>query len=666
LWVIPILLFFSIVLFFKKGLFTTRWLFGVLMTLLMLFLGYFRAYQHQELNDEVHFSHQLSDEKIAISGEIYEMPRITDKTVKLNLSIDKISKDSTNFRQTSGNILVYLSRDSISEKLEYGDRITAFGIPRELTNAKNPYAFNFKEYQHYQNIHYQLFLKENEWKLSSEKNGNSLFKFAIKQRKKFLNILKKYLPDSESFSVGSALILGYKDEMSDEVRDAYAKTGAMHVLAVSGLHVGLIYLIIGFLFDKVVYWKSKKLRYLRGAICLIGIWIFALLTGMSPSVMRASTMFSIIIIGNMTDRFTNIYNSLATSAFILLLINPLYIMSVGFQLSYLAVTGIVYFQPKIYILYVCENKYLDFFWQLCTVSIAAQFVTLPLSLYYFHQFPIYFWLSGLIVVPAAGFILGGGLLLFIFESISGVLGSAIGFLLYWIIWFVNQSIFFLQNLPGSVIEGIWITGISALILYFAIAFFVSAINTRRGRNLIYSGALLFFVFTLTAWQKSRLINNRQIIVYDLYKNTLIECIDAKHVYGIKNEDLEQKKIDFSTKNNHYAHNVDKVEFFNIDSLNYENEQLIFERNFIHFYEKRMFLIDKMPTRNKRIVEVDFLIIRGNPNLNLEELFEMFSFDKVIFDNSSSSYKVRDWTEYCEDNDIDYHYTARDGAWIMTL
>ncbi len=665
-WIIPVLLFFSILIFFKKGLFKIRWLFGFLMTLLMFSLGYFCGYEHQELNVENHFSHQLTDDKMAFSGEIYEMPKATEKRIKVHLSIDKVGSKSSPFYETSGNLLVYLNKDSLSENLEYGDKITVFGMPRRLTNSNNPNGFNFKDYQHYQNIHYQIFLKENDWRIRTQSGGNPLFKFAFKQRKKFLHILRKYLPDTESFSVGSALILGYKDEMDDEIRDAYAKTGAMHVLAVSGLHVGLIYLIIGFLFDKIVRLSSKKIKLLRGTVCLVSVWIFALLTGMSPSVMRASTMFSIIIIGNMTERFANIYNSLAASAFILLLINPLYIMSVGFQLSYLAVTGIVYFQPKIYSFYICENKITDFLWQLCSVSIAAQFATLPLSLYYFHQFPIYFWLSGLIVVPAAGFILGGGLLLFLLESIYAGLGMPIGFLLYWLIWLVNKGIFFLQNLPFSVIEGIWITGISALILYFSIALLVSAINTRRGRNLIYSAGLLFFVFALSAWQKSGLINNKQIIIYDLYKNTLIEYIDGKSAFIIKNDKLEKKTYDFSTKNNHYAHYVDKVLVFNIDSLSYENEVLFFEKDFIKFYDKTMLLIDEMPASNQQIIEVDFLVIRGNPRLDLDKLFEKFSFEKVIFDNSNSQYKVRDWTEYCDDNDINYHYTARDGAWILNL
>ncbi len=665
-WIIPILLFFSILIFFKKGLFKGRWLFGFLMTFLMLFLGYFRGYEHQELNSENHFSHELTDDKMAFSGEIYEMPKSIEKRIKVQLFVDKISSDTAQFHQTSGNLLVYLNKDILSENLEYGDRITVFGRARKLTNANNPNAFNFKDYQHYQNIHYQIFLKENEWRVGTKLGGNPLFKFAFKQRKKFIHILRKYLPDTESFSVGSALILGYKDEMDDEVRDAYAKTGAMHVLAVSGLHVGLIYLIIGFLFDKIIRFNSQKIRFLRGLVCLISIWIFALLTGMSPSVMRASTMFSIIIIGKMTDRYANIYNSLAASAFILLLINPLYIMSVGFQLSYLAVTGIVYFQPKIYNLFVCENKITDFLWQLCSVSIAAQFATLPLSLYYFHQFPIYFWLSGLIVVPAAGFILGGGLLLFLLESIYTGLGMPIGFLLYWLIWLVNKGIFFLQNLPASVIEGIWITGLSAFVLYCSIALFVGAVNTRCGRNLIYSTGLLFFVFALSAWQKGGLINNKQIIIYDLYKNTLVECINGKKAYAIKNKGLTTKSFNFSTKNNHYAHYVDNVEVFDIDSLFYENEMILFEKNFIKFYNKTIFLVDKMPTSKEQVTGINFLVIRGNPRLDIGKLFKMFSFEKVIFDNSNSQYKVRDWIEYCKLNNINYHYTATDGAWILTL
>ena len=135
---------------------------------------------------------------------------------------------------------------------------------------------------------------------------------------------------------------------------------------------------------------------------------------------------------------------------------------------------------------------------------------------------------------------------------------------------------------------------------------------------------------------------------------------------MKSEDLDRKKIDFSTKNNRYAHSVENVENFNIDSLSYENEVLCLKKNFNRFYDKTIFLVDEMPVEKQEIINVDYLIIRGNPRLDLEKLFEIFSFHQVIFDNSNSQYKVRNWMKYCEDNQIDYHYTAKDGAWILTL
>jgi len=594
------------------------------------------------------------------------MPQVSETRVKIHLSVDKIGRNISDFQHVSGNVIAYIQRDSLSENLAYGDNIICYANVDELNNPKNPHVFNYKNYLHFKNIHYQVFLKENEWRVSSQSGGYFVLKFAFEQRKKFLNILRKYLPDSESFSVGSALILGYKNEMNEEVRTAYAQTGAMHVLAVSGLHVGLIYLLIGWLFDKIIRIKSHTSKVVRGVLCLLGVWIFTLLTGMSPSVMRAATMFTVIIFGNMSDRNANIYNSLAFSAFILLFWNPLYIMSVGFQLSYLAVTGIVYFQPKIYSLYFCENKITNFLWQLCTVSIAAQFVTLPLSLYYFHQFPIYFWLSGLVVVPAAGFILSGGLLIFLLETIKFSLVSWVGTMLYWLIWIVNLFIFLLHKIPGSVIKGVWITGFSVLILYFAIAFLVSAINTRRGRKITFSLGLLTFVFLLSAFQKSLLINNQKIVVYDIYKNTLIECIDNKTAFAFKNTGLPDKSFTFFTQNNHYAHNVNKVEVVNIGEKLYENEVLILEENFLQFYEKTFFLLDEMPRDKNKKAQVNYLFVHGNPDLDFNRLREYFSFQQVIFDNSNSQYKVRDWIKYCKHNEIDYHYTATDGAWILDL
>ena len=177
----------------------------------------------------------------------------------------------------------------------------------------------------------------------------------------------------------------------------------MHVLAVSGLHVGIIFFILNFLLTPLN--RNKRLLKIKLFLLVGALWFYAFLTGLSPSVMRSCTMFSFIVVGENLNKRTNIYNTLAASAFLLMLINPLIIFGAGFQLSYIAVISIVFFQPRLAALVAVKNRILKYVWDLFTVSVAVQIGTAPISIFYFHQFPVYFWLSNFIVIPGAALIL---------------------------------------------------------------------------------------------------------------------------------------------------------------------------------------------------------------------------------------------------------------------
>ena len=230
------------------------------------------------------------------------------------------------------------------------------------------------------------------------------------------SVLKKMIPSKQSYGVASALFLGIRDGIDNEVQNAYRSAGATHVLAVSGLHVGILSAIIAFLLGFLR--KHNKFKYLYLFFVLGVLFSYSFLTGLSPSVLRASVMFAIIQIGLTFSRRTNIYNNLAFSAFLLLIFSPYMIFEVGFQLSYLAVLGIVLIQPKIVRLWKPSSWIIKKGWELLTVSLAAQLITFPICLYYFHQFPSYFWLSGFVVIPAAMVILGCAIAIILFSFFS--------------------------------------------------------------------------------------------------------------------------------------------------------------------------------------------------------------------------------------------------------
>ncbi|MGB1218008.1 MAG: ComEC/Rec2 family competence protein, partial [Saprospiraceae bacterium] len=342
------------------------------------------------------------DYTIEVIGEVAEFP-VKKNSFQVKLNTTKIRVDSV-WHSCSGQILFYFPSDSLSEEINYGDELFIQTRINKPNKNLNPKGFDYKKYLHFQNVHYTGRVVKNNWQIVNKYEKENLYSFSHRTRKKGLDLLRKHLPSENEFAVGSALILGDKKEMTEEVQNAYAETGATHVLAVSGLHVGIVYAIITFIFGFI---KSRKKGFnaFRLILSLILIWSFALITGFSPSVIRAATMFSFLTIGDLFTREKNIYNTLAGSAFIILLVNPYLLFSIGFQLSYLAVISIIFFQPLIYKSWYVENKFGKFIWGLISVSLAAQIMTLPISLYYFHQFPTYFILSGLVVIPAAGIIM---------------------------------------------------------------------------------------------------------------------------------------------------------------------------------------------------------------------------------------------------------------------
>jgi competence protein ComEC len=351
--------------------------------------------------------------------------------------------------------------------------------------------------------------------------------------------------------------------LDEETLQAYVSAGAMHVLSVSGLHVALVFQLLtwmlGFMqFDKVGKW----LYYI---LSLMLIWGYAILTGLCPSVMRSVVMFTIILIGQATNKNNNTINSIGFSAFLLLLYNPMMLMDVGFQLSYLAVLGIVYLQPKIYSWFEIKNGFGDWAWQITSVSIAAQLITFPLGILYFHQFPTYFLLTNLIVIPASTVMLYGGIGLFVVYWIPFI-SNWYGFLLEKFTWLVNEYLVWNQQLPGSVVEGIFIENWEAWMMFSILSL---ALLTIEHKRFYYIPILFLFTLVISVQAGKRKIestSNLQFSVYHIPKKTSIEWIEGKN--SILLTDLEpnnyQGKFKFHIRNNHIQNGVEKVQFVPID------------------------------------------------------------------------------------------------------
>ncbi len=642
-----------------------NWIYGLAINLFLLMLGYQLCFYHADLNRKNHFKKWLTTENVII-GKVDNAPSFSSKYVKINLKTEKIEIENDSFEDCQGTVQLSILNNAVSRKLSYGDRLICKVSVKPVKPPLNPLAFDYSQFLHYKNIDYQAFVSNEEWKVLNSLNGNPLLARAYDMRSSFLNILKTRLQGKNEFAVGSALILGFKDELNEDLKTAYANTGAMHVLAVSGLHVGMVWGILAFLLGWI-RWRHPAWKWIKTFIILVSLWLFALITGASPSVLRAAAMFSFLIVGTSLGRTVNTYNTLAASAFCLLLYDPFLIKTIGFQLSYLAVIGIVYFQPKVYRLWYIKSKLGNSIWKLTAVAIAAQLTTFPLSLYYFHQFPLYFWLSGLVVVPFAFLILGGGVFLLSVDSIFPIFGKFIGMILNGIIWVMNSLIFLIEQIPSSLLSGIWI-GLSTLVLLYIFLFFVSiSINTKRMSWLVRAMVFAVLICGIYAFRGMENQVQKEIIFYHMPNKTYAEFIDGEQVVSFGDLDVDAKTLLFATSEYHLSKGIKSTEKYHFGYEDLQQGNWYHSKGFVQFFDKKIaFLKELAPHTENQKLDVDYILIRQNANFELEDLVQRFDFKLIIIDGAMEKFKRFKWKQDCSAQNIPYHDINTMGAFTKTI
>ena len=437
-----------------------KWLGGILTHLVLFLTGWIAVINFNELNSDKHFSKSPANYLLVrISNE----PKLSGNMLRFTAEVEENVFKNRNI-PSNGNLLITI-KDSAATNLYYGDKLLIPASYQAIEPPANPAEFNYKQYLANQNIHYQCYLSRGQFFVLERNTGNTLIATSLRLRQHLVEKFKQHLHSPEAIAVASTLILGYKADLSKDVLQAYSKTGTIHVLSISGAQVAIIFLLL-----EVLFGFLNRFRYGRTikAILIISlIWYYALLTGFSLAVCRVAVMTSMFIIGRTYSRNINKLNILAISAFFLLLYNPLFITEVGFQLSYVAVAGLIIFQPVVYKWLHFKNKWADKLWLLCSVSLAAQVVTFPLSAFYFHQFPVYFLVSNLFIIIPSAVIMYSGIAYLIFGSIP-VLGNILGFILEKTILFMDKVLAFVEHAPWSGISKIWITTPEYLLLYVII------------------------------------------------------------------------------------------------------------------------------------------------------------------------------------------------------
>lgn len=580
---------------------------GTLSLSLITYLGGFLLIQNNQRSLSDHLTH--FDARVqAFSGTVVSDNFEREKYQRYILQINQVLIASK-VESATGLLYLYVKKDSSQSIISYGTQLRVKGAFYEIDQPTNPDQFNYRKYLARKNVFAQAFVTSADVQPIGHHPPNLILNHALRVRKSSSEMITDFIPGSHESAVLNALLLGVKDFLDNDIKKAYSAAGAMHVLAVSGLHVGIVYLLITLVFGQMR--KSNWGRVAFLVVCLTTIWSFALITGFSASVMRAATMFSVIAVGEGLKRKGNIYNSLGIAAFILLIYNPFFVFDVGFQLSFIAVFGIVTFQPPIYALWQPTNQLLDYLWAIISVSIAAQLVTFPLSVYYFNQLPTYFLISNLIVIPAAMVMLTTGLFMLVIGSISALGGKTVGFLLGGFVELVNWLIMQIQSLPASTVDWIYLSALSVLLIYVLMIYSFFGLRYQRFDLFALSLACLMLLFVNFHYEDYQHLNQKRIVVYYDKEQLVIDLINGKDANVLTTGTVEyvNEMASFSIDPHRLSNGLQNIDQSSISII---NDSIMNGGMYFKVWEgqKILVVIPQSSGTFDQMVDIDILVVQS--------------------------------------------------------
>jgi len=622
---------------------------------LVFLLGTFNILSHTESRREAHLLH-VNDTITWYRAVVTGFPEERASTWRMEARVTDINDGS--WKRSEGRIMLYLAKDAFPVPYQYGDVLVVKGSPRLTGGSGNPGEFDYKAYLALRNIYHQHFVRGGEAIQSGYAPPGRVMAFALKGRQWAEETLHRYVDGEREQAIASALVLGVTDGLDNELLDAYSATGSMHILAVSGLHISIIYLILLRFLSPLN--KLKGGRWVVALISLGVLWLYAFVTGLPPSVLRAVTMFSFLAVARPWSRSTNIYNTLAVSAFLLLWFDPFLLFSVGFQLSYIAVLGIVYLYPRILLLWEPENMIAVEIWKLGAVAIAAQIATFPLGLLYFHQFPNYFLLSNLLVVPLSFVVLVLGLLI-LATSFMSLVAAAVGFCLELVIRFLNGIVFVLEGFPFSRIENVYITPVQCALLFTFIIFILALAEYKRFVYLT-AGLVTITLYAAVQWAHfERDVNAQRIAVYKLPGHSAIDLIDRGQAFFLGDSiAADGQQIRFHVQPHRLIRGVGMVRDGRRLAHSFNGCRLLV------WGGKKILLIDDKNFALPAHVVVDWIIIGNNAVADLNEVSKGVDCSRVILDSSNSFFFASRFLEAAKFHELEVHSVLHQGAFIQTI
>lgn len=627
--------------FFKEKR-TDTFYFGILTGLLTIGIGALVFTASLPKNHKDHYSHKnLNEEHIwqVKIKEILKSNTFSDRYIAATYQMD----DTT----VSGKILINILPDSLHPKMTVDQELLIRTKINVISSPLNPHQFNYANYMKSLGIYHQITLESEQYSYK-EYGSSTIYGMAAGFRDNIIATLQQENFGKEELSIIQALLLGQRLDISNTTYTHYKDAGAVHILAVSGLHIGILLLLLQFILrplELLPHGKSVKL-----IIIIILLWGFALLAGFSASIVRSVTMFSFVAYAQFLNRPANSFNILALSMFFILLIfDPSLLFQVGFQMSYAAVFAIVWIYPLLQKFWYPKFWLPRKIWQLLSVSISAQLGVLPISLFYFHQFPGLFFVSNLVLIPFLGLILGMGILLIILalckilpEILVTFYNAIIALMNHTVSWVAQQEVFIFKEIPFDIIQ--------LLLTYFLIITGVwLCYKFSYKKTVLFLSAILVFQAYAIYYQYHLKQEEKLFVMHRTGHTALFNQLNSKlYVYTSDSSAVQKIAVNYSIAER-------------IHTLSYTGV-----KNSYRIKKKTLFILDSLAIYPSNTVPIDYLLLTQSPKIHLDQLLDSISPKMVIADGSNYRSNVIRWAESCRKRKLPFHYTGEKGAYYFNV
>lgn len=612
-----------------------------LLDVILFVLGISLTHQSQLCNKNSYFNKSIIADTVFWVGIVDDIPVQKAKTLKLKLNVVSVKHDSL-YKNGYGNVIVYLQNSLQNRLIKPGSALLLKSPFQEVNKPLNPHAFDFKSYLNHKSIYHTAYVDSNSFQILAASSGKSIWQLGLAIKFSIIKRLKEVGLSNHAQTICTALITGFDDDIDKEVLESFSHSGTMHVLSVSGLHVGLIYLVLNFFIGLVD--RNKKYKLFQLMFISVCLWFFALITGFSAPVLRSVIMFNLLGFGNLffRNKPKNQINILFVSAFGLLFYDPLLILDIGFLLSYSALFGILYFHPKFVSFYSPENKILKYVWESSAVSLSATITTLPITLLVFHQFPIWFVLANLVIVPATFALL---LLAFValikIPIITLVINKFTGFLIAFIELFNSDKYAFIDYIDFSFTD--------ALMMILILVFGSQVIMKRRFTY------VLLLLCSLISWQVYSILSSfdsktrSELVIYHLPKAS---TVSVKNKTNTVISALDSLNYSINVKSNLVSYNYTKKEITDFNYVSIKNAGFFVLNKKNHYPENENMVITHVLIENNTIPSKSFL------NKNKIKV--------LIADGSNNRYTMRKLEDLCAEMSILFYATKSKGAYVISL